>query len=227
MNCVFDVSLDSGKMNVSWGNAHRHLGGVELRLVEHVFWEGVDEVHVTIRLPVATDNWLSGDITPGSLWSGHHRESAGSAMLSLESTDVSSGSPATSGLLGTAEGRVLIVVDHIVVGVSRDVERGTHLELGGSSWGSSLIVHSNSQLVLIHSCAAQVVLRNTGVLQAHANVAVSASAGHLGGESAVVVVSEGSVAGHAHSWRILAENGSLGGGLTDLAALERHRNVSS
>ena len=76
------------QVNISWSNAYCHLFSIEGARVEDIIWEGVNEVPISIGLPVATDDWLSLDVTPGSFRDSVHHHSRARTLLiiSTEST---------------------------------------------------------------------------------------------------------------------------------------------
>lgn len=100
-------------MDVGGSNADAHLRGIKLSLVQGLFREGVNKGFITIGFPVATNDVLSLDITPGSFsgirHSAHGNGGSSIPVSSVDNAESSSGSGDDS--LGGTDSLEVVVLD--------------------------------------------------------------------------------------------------------------------
>ena len=104
VDVVLDLVQSSVQVDIGGRNDHGHFLGVVLSLVESLLGEGVEEGHVSVRLPVTTDDVLTLNISPSAFSGlGHsvHRESGASIPIStVDDAKVAHPSHAAEGLSG-------------------------------------------------------------------------------------------------------------------------------
>jgi len=81
----FQILLNRGHMKIGWSNNNFNFWFIEFSFSENLFWEGINEFHISVGFPVSSDDVVSINITPWSFstfWKSR-KDTSGSAKLFL------------------------------------------------------------------------------------------------------------------------------------------------